>query len=49
MDEMVGVYTVVGMADVRYPYKFLSGKMEGKGLLERPRYRREHFKECELN
>jgi len=35
---MVGVYTVVGMVGVRYPYKSSSGKVEGKGLLERPRY-----------
>jgi len=36
---MVGVCAVVGMADVRNPYKSSSGKMEGKDLLERPRYR----------
>lgn len=36
---MVGVYTGVGTADVRNPHKSSSGKMEGKGLLERPRYR----------
>ena len=36
---MVGVYAVVGTADVRNPYKSSSCKMEGKGLLERPRYR----------
>jgi hypothetical protein len=36
---MVGVYAVVGLEDVKNPFKTSSGKMEGKGLLDRLRYR----------
>jgi len=36
---MVGVYAVVGVADVRNLYKSSSGKIEGKDVLERPRYK----------